>query len=41
MDLLSDEGGAELADDGSCELTLDDYGYRWLRLMPRDSRRLA
>jgi glycosidase len=41
LDLLRDEGGTDIADDGSCELTLDGYGYRWLRLMPKDSRRLA
>jgi hypothetical protein len=41
MDLLRDEGGTEIADDGSCRLSLEGYGYRWLRLMSHDSRRLA
>ncbi|RBY81040.1 alpha-amylase family protein [Blastococcus sp. TF02A-26] len=29
-----------IADDGSVELTLDGYGYRWLRVVARESRRL-
>jgi glycosidase len=41
IDLLRDTGACELAGDGSCELALEGYGYRWLRLMSGDSRRLA
>jgi trehalose synthase len=40
VDLLED-GITMLDDKGSADLTLDGYGYRWLRLMPHDSRRLA
>jgi trehalose synthase len=29
-----------LADDGMVELTVDGYGYRWLRVVTEDSRRL-
>jgi hypothetical protein len=43
IDLL--HGGTEYAvdDRGRAEVELDGYGYgyRWLRLMSRDSRRLA
>ena len=28
-------------DRGRCEVTLEGYGHRWLRLMSRSSRRLA
>lgn len=40
VDLLQD-GSTELDETGSVELTLDGYGYRWLRLMPAESRTLA
>ncbi len=29
-----------IADDGGVELTLDGYGYRWLRVVAQESRRL-
>ncbi|MCZ2812767.1 MULTISPECIES: alpha-amylase family protein [unclassified Modestobacter] len=38
-DLLT-AGGEQLAEDGSVELALEGYGYRWLRLVAEDSRRL-
>ena len=38
-DLLQD-GTTPVAADGSCELTLDGYGYRWLRLARPHDRRL-
>lgn len=41
VDLLQDSGSIEIDDRGRVEVTLDGYGYRWLRLMSRDSRRLA
>jgi glycosidase len=41
LDLLQDSGNVPIDDRGRLELTLDGYGYRWLRLMSRDSRRLA
>ena len=39
VDLLAD-GTAEPDDSGRVELTLDAYGYRWLRVTPPGSRRL-
>ena len=33
-------GSTPLADDGSVELALEGYGYRWLRVVSEDSRRL-
>jgi trehalose synthase len=41
VDLLQDSGHIEIDQRGRAEVSLDGYGYRWLRLMPRDSRRLA
>jgi trehalose synthase len=41
LDLLQDSGSVQIDDRGRLELTVDGYGYRWLRLMSRDSRRLA
>jgi glycosidase len=41
VDLLQDGPGVEIDGSGRCEITLEGYGYRWLRLMTRDSRRLA
>ena len=38
-DLLQ-EGSTELTDKGTCEVTLDGYGYRWLRVSSPGSRRL-
>ncbi|WP_249522281.1 alpha-amylase family protein [Modestobacter marinus] len=38
-DLLT-AGGAQLADDGSVELALEGYGFRWLRVVAEDSRRI-
>ncbi|KGH45941.1 trehalose synthase [Modestobacter caceresii] len=38
-DLLT-AGGEQLAEDGSVELALEGYGYRWLRVVAEDSRRL-
>ena len=38
-DLLQ-TGSVALADDGSAELALEGYGYRWLRVVAEDSRRL-
>jgi trehalose synthase len=40
VDLLQD-GVTALDDSGSADLTIDGYGYRWLRLMSHESRRLA
>jgi glycosidase len=41
FDLLQDTGRVDLDDSGRCEVALEGYGYRWLRLMRHDSRRLA
>ncbi len=41
LDLLQNTSPTALDDNGRAELTLDGYGYRWLRLAPRDDRRLA
>ena len=38
-DLLVTETTA-IGEDGTVELTLDGYGYRWLRVVRGDSRRL-
>lgn len=40
VDLLHD-GETEIGEDGEVELTLDGYGYRWLRLSTPDGRRLV
>ncbi len=40
VDLLL-EGVTPLDEQGRVELALEGYGYRWLRVMPRESRRLA
>jgi trehalose synthase len=40
VDLLQ-EGVTELDDEGRAEIAMDGYGYRWLRVMPKESRRLA
>jgi glycosidase len=41
VDLLHDDGDVGIDDRGRVEVTLEGYGYRWLRLMAVDSRRLA
>ena len=41
VDLLHEDSEVSLDDRGRAEVTLEGYGYRWLRLMSRDSRRLA
>jgi glycosidase len=41
LDLLQDSAHVEVDDQGRIEVALEGYGYRWLRLMSRDSRRLA
>jgi hypothetical protein len=40
VDLLQ-PGNTPIADDGSAELPLEGYGYRWLRVVGADSRRLV
>ena len=40
VDLLQDSE-VSLDDRGRAEVTLDGYGYRWLRLVPLESRRLT
>src|SRR5215213_9776719 len=41
VDLLRHEAPLEIDDAGGCEVVLDGYGYRWLRLRSRESLRLA
>jgi glycosidase len=41
VDLLHDESEVAIDDQGRVEVALEGYGYRWLRLMSRDGRRLA
>jgi glycosidase len=41
LDLLQGWDHLEVDDHGRVEVELEGYGYRWLRLMPHDSRRLA
>jgi hypothetical protein len=41
VDLLQDTGSVEIDDSGRTQVALDGYGYHWLRLMSRGSRRLA
>jgi hypothetical protein len=41
VDLLEEGVDDPLDDRGRCEIDLDGYGYRWLRLMSHDSRRLG
>jgi glycosidase len=40
VDLLQD-GSTALDESGCAEIVMDGYGYRWLRVMARDSRRLT
>lgn len=41
LDLLASSDDIAIDDRGRVEITLEGYGYRWLRLMTRGSRRLA
>jgi glycosidase len=41
LDLLQGWDHLEVDDRGRVEVALEGYGYRWLRLMPHDSRRLG
>ncbi|CUR57936.1 Trehalose synthase (Maltose alpha-D-glucosyltransferase) [metagenome] len=41
VDLLQQTDATLVDHQGRVELTLDGYGYRWLRLAPIDSRRLS
>ena len=41
VDLLHEDTEFSLDHRGRTEVDLDGYGYRWLRLMSDDSRRLA
>ena len=40
IDLLQD-GELAVGEGGTAELTLDGYGYRWLRVVGPDDRRLV
>jgi hypothetical protein len=40
VDLL-EEGSTPVSDKGQVELALEGYGYRWLRVVGPDSRRLV
>jgi len=41
VDLLHDDVEVAIDDRGRVEVALEGYGYRWLRLVSRDSRRLT
>jgi len=41
VDLLHEGGDYAIDDRGCAEVDLDGYGYRWLRVLSEDSRRLA
>src|SRR4051794_24902356 len=41
LDLLQDSESVSIDDRGRVEVALGGYGYRWLRLMTRDGRRLT
>ena len=41
VDLLQDAGSTSVDDHGRAEVAMEGYGYRWLRVLSRDSRRLA
>ena len=41
VDLLNGDSELAIDDRGRVEVALEGYGYHWLRLMSRDSRRLA
>jgi hypothetical protein len=40
VDLLQ-PGETPVSDRGQVEVSLDGYGYRWLRVVAEDSRRLV
>ncbi len=40
VDLLRD-GSTPVSDKGEVELPIEGYGYRWLRVVSADSRRLV
>jgi hypothetical protein len=40
VDLLQ-EGSTPVSDKGAVELAIEGYGYRWLRVVGPDSRRLV
>ena len=40
VDLLQ-PGETTVSDKGTVEIQLDGYGYRWLRVVAQDSRRLV
>jgi hypothetical protein len=40
VDLL-EAGETGVSDKGGVEISLDGYGYRWLRVVAEDSRRLV
>jgi hypothetical protein len=40
VDLL-EEGSTPVSDKGAVELAIEGYGYRWLRVVGPDSRRLV
>ena len=35
-DLLDERGATGLADDGTLELKMDGYGFRWFRILTTD-----
>jgi hypothetical protein len=41
VDLLRDEGPLAIDDRGRCDVALEGYGYRWLRVRSGDSLRLG
>jgi hypothetical protein len=41
VDLLQSTEDTSIDNAGHCEVALDGYGYRWLRLRSHDSKRLA
>jgi trehalose synthase len=41
VDLLQDPVDVEIDDRGRCEVALEGFGHRWLRVVTVDSRRLA
>jgi hypothetical protein len=40
VDLLA-AGSTPLTDKGTADIALEGYGYRWLRVVAQDSRRLV
>ena len=41
VDLLQSSEDTPLDGEGRCEVAMEGYGYRWLRVRSRDSKRLA